>query len=151
MAAVERRRTGGDALDAGLAGSRDAHQRRRDHRVAAAGNVRADRADRHMAVTEPDARNRLDIEVDERGTLRAGERADLLGGELEVRERLDRNGVDTRGDGVLAQAQRLRRPAVEPQRVLAHGCVATRPDRGDDGRDRVGDRAHGSDRRTRPP
>ena len=50
-------------LDAGDLRDEHGHERRREHRVAPAGDVRADGVDRDVAVAEHDAGPHLDLEV----------------------------------------------------------------------------------------
>ena len=68
--ALERRRAGDDALDAGDLGGDHRHVGRGEQRIFAAGHVAADRVDRNVLVAEHDARQRLDLDV------RASTRAD---------------------------------------------------------------------------
>ena len=122
--AVERRRARRDALDARDLRRDDAHVRGRDHRVAAAGHVRADARDRDVPVAEANAGKRLDLEVDHRRPLRLGERPHLLLAERDVVEHLGRHAVEARGDLVGVEPEGLRLPAVEARRVAPHGGVA---------------------------
>ncbi len=57
-----RRRAGDNLLDAGDLGDEHRHERRREHRVAPAGDVRADGVDRDQPVTENHAIADLDLE-----------------------------------------------------------------------------------------
>ena len=130
--AVERRRAGRDALDAGDLRRDDAHVRGRDHRVAAAGHVRADARDGNVPVAEPDAGKRLDLEVGHRRPLRLRERPHLLLAERDVVQHLVGNALEARGDLVGSQPEALRLPAVEAGRVPPDGGVSVRRDGRDD-------------------
>ena len=131
-APVERRSARGDALDAGDLRRDDAHVSRGDHRVATAGDVRADARHGDVPVPEPDAGERLDLEVDHRRPLRRREHAHLLLAERDVVQHLRRDALEARRDLVGAQPEALRLPAVEAIRVPPHGVVAVGCDRRDD-------------------
>ena len=119
-APVERRRTRRDALHACDLRRDDAHVRRRDHRVAAAGHVRADARDGDVPVAEPHARQRLHLEV---GHVARWARANVrtcswpnamssstwAGTAIEARRRSRRRRA----------GRRPRLPAVETRRVVA--------------------------------
>ena len=106
-APVERRRAGRDPLDACDLRRDDAHVGGGDHRVAAAGHVGADVLDRDVPVAEPDARERLDLEVGHRRALRAGERPHLLLAERDVVENLGRDPLEARRDLVGVEPEGL--------------------------------------------
>ena len=70
---VDRGRRADDPLDAGRPRHDGCHQRRGDQRIATTRRIGPDRADRHVPVTEHDPRQRLDLDVLQRGALRLGE------------------------------------------------------------------------------
>ena len=131
-ASLERRRARGDAFDACDLRRDDAHVRRGDHRVAAAGDIGADARDGDVPVAEPDAGKRLDLEVGHRRALGAGERPHLLLAERHVVEHL----VGTRSRLAAISSSSSRKDCgSQPsslRRVAAHGCVSVRRDGGDD-------------------
>ena len=128
-APVERRRARRHPLDARDLRRDDAHVGGGDHRVAAAGHVRADARDRDVPVAEPDAGKRLDLEVDHRRALRPRERPHLLLAERDVVEHLGRDALEARRDLVGVEPEGLRLPAVEPRRVAPDGGVSRPPRR----------------------
>ena len=92
--AVERRGAGRDALNARDLRRDDAHVRRGDHRIPAAGHIRTDARDRNVPVAQPYTRKRLDLEVDHRRALRLCETPDLLLAERDVLEHLCRDPAE---------------------------------------------------------
>ena len=126
--AVQRRRAGGDALHPGHLRGQHAHVRRGDHRIAAAGHITADARDRDVAVAEPNARQRLHLDVAQRGALHLGEAADLCLSEFDVLDHLRGQAVDQRLDFRRRQAEVLRLPFVELRRQFAHRRIAARDD-----------------------
>ena len=102
----------------------DGHERGGEHRVAAARHVRADRADRHVAVAEPDAAQRLDLEVRERLELALREVAHARLREGDVAAEVLRKLGRGRRDLVGADQERVGRPPVEAKRPVAHGLLA---------------------------
>ena len=110
-APVERRRARRDPLDARDLRRDDAHVGGGDHRVAAAGHVRADALDRDVPVAEPDARERLDLEVRHRRALGPGERPHLLLAERDVVEHLGRDALEARRDLVGVEPEGLAAPS----------------------------------------
>ena len=129
---VEGWRAGRNALDAGDLRRDDAHVRGGDHRVAAAGHVRADARHGNVPVAEPDAGKRLHLEVGHRRPLCLRERAHLLLAERDVVEHLGGNALEARGDLVGVEPEALRLPAVEAGRVPPDGGVSVRRDGRDD-------------------
>ena len=129
---VQRRRAGRHAPDAGDLRRDDAHVRGGDHGVAAARHVRTDALDRDVAVTEPHAGERLDLEVEQRRALRLGEPAHLLLAELDVVDHLCGDAGDAGCDLVGVEPEVRRRPAVEPLRVLPDRRVTSIADGGED-------------------
>ena len=67
--AVSWRRAGDDTFDAGNLGHQHGHERRRQHRHPAGGNVSPHARDRNLALAEVHAGKRLDVEVDQRRAL----------------------------------------------------------------------------------
>ena len=126
--ALERRRAGDDAFDAGDLGGDDRHVRRGDHRVAPARHVAADRVDRDVAVAEHDAGQRLDLEVAHGLPLLLREVAHLRLRELDVLEVA--LGTCAIAFSISAGVSRksCRRPVVELLRQLADRGVAARLD-----------------------
>ena len=118
--ALVRRRAGGDVADPGDARGDDRHMRRGDHRIAPAGHVAADAADRDVAMAEHDAGQGLDLDIAHRFALDLGEIADLRLREADVVERLRRDLRDHRGDLGIGQAEARRRPFVEALAEFAH-------------------------------
>jgi hypothetical protein len=118
------RRTGDDAFHAGDARGDDAHVRRRDERVFAAGHVTADAVDRDVLVPEHHARQRFDFHVTQRIPLDLREVADLLLRELDVLDHLFGQRAHAVLDLALGHAETLRGPAVELGREIAHRVVA---------------------------
>ena len=99
----------------------DRHMRRGDHRIAPAGHIAADAADRDVAMAEHDAGQRLDLDIPHRFALDFGEVADLRLREVDVVDGLRRHFRDHRGDVRVGQAEARRRPFVEALAKLAHG------------------------------
>ena len=103
--AVQRRRAGDDAGNAGHFRGQHAHVRRGDHRVAPARHVAADAADRNVLVAQPHARQGFDFDVVQRGALGFGETADLGLSELDVLDHLGRKAGDQRHRSVRATGE----------------------------------------------
>ena len=133
--AAARRGERSDAADAGDARRDDAHVRRRDHRVAAARDVRADGADRDVAVPQPDSGERLDLDVRQARALRLGEASHLSLSEADVVQRLVVDGGQAALDGVVAQAEVAALPAIQARGELAQCAIAALAHGGDDLRD----------------
>ena len=131
-AALERRSARGDALDAGDLRRDDAHVGGRDHRVATARNVRADARHGDVSVAEPDAGERLDLEVDHRRPLRLREHAHLLLAERDVVQHLRRDALEACRD--LLGRQPEARAASQPSRRAEYRATASSPS-ACDGRD----------------
>ena len=83
-------------------------------------------------MAEPDAGERLDLEVEQRRPLRLREHAHLLLAERDVVDHLRRDALDACRDLLGAQPEAVGRPAVETVRVPPHGIVALGFDRRDD-------------------
>src|ERR1044071_7668773 len=111
--------------------------RRRDHRIAPAGHITSDIADRDVAMAENDAGQGLDLDIAHRFALDFGEVADLRLREADVVERLRRDFLHYRGDVAVGQAESRRRPVAKALAEVADGAVAARPDIGDDRLDRL--------------
>ncbi|MDO8210291.1 hypothetical protein Q7L65_07735 [Conexibacter sp. CPCC 206217] len=128
-----------DALDAGRLCDEDRHERRGEHRVAAARHVRADGADGDVRVAEHDARQRLGAQVGQGRPLRLGERAHLP---LRERDVLAQRGVQLRGRAlelVRAEHEALRVPPVQLARPAADRLDAALLDVGEHQLDAVAD------------
>ena len=128
---------GDDPLDARHLRHDHRHERGGEHRVAAAGHVRADGVDRHVPVPEPDAAQRFDVEVRQRRELALGEVAHALLREcdvlLEVVGKRRLGGFDLVGP----DQERVRLPLVEPARQVADGALAAALDVGEHRGDRA--------------
>ncbi len=118
-AALERRRAGDDAFDAGDLGGDDRHVRGGNHRITPAGHIAADRIHRDVAVAKHDAGQRLHFEIAHRFFLLLREIAHLRLGELDVLEVAFGHLRDGAFDVLRRQAEILRRPLVEFLRQLA--------------------------------
>jgi hypothetical protein len=86
---------------------------------------------------EDHARQRLHLEVGQRGALRSSETLDLRERVVDVGAQRRVDPVGHGGALVLADAERLGRPAVEPLGPVAHGCHAVALHREQDLRDGV--------------
>src|ERR1700677_2413119 len=126
--AVERRGTGDDPLDAGHFRRHDAHMRRRDHGIFAAGYVAADRVHRNVLVTQNDAGQGLDFEVLDALALLPSEIAHLRLREADVLDVSGRNFRHRRFNLTRRQAKGCGGPFVEFLRQLAKRRVAARLD-----------------------
>ena len=89
-----------------------------------------------MAMAEPDAGQRFDIEVGERGALSLRELAHLLLGEGDVLLELVGHGGRGGVELPVLDEEPLRRPAVEPERPVAEGILAAALDVVEDARHR---------------
>ena len=138
-AALARRRAGHHAPDPRDLRHHDRHERGRDHRVAAARHVGADRVHRHVAMAESHARKRLQLEVRERSALGFSEAAHLFLRERDVLLQLVGNGRGGRVDLGAADDKRVGRPTIQLQRPVAHRGLAPALDVGQHRRDRVAD------------
>ena len=74
--------------DPGDARRDDRHMRRGDHRIAPAGDIAADTADRDMAMAEHDAGQSLDLDITHQFALDLSEIADLRLREADIVELL---------------------------------------------------------------
>ena len=135
--ALERRRAGDDALDAGNPRRDDRHVRRGDHGIAPARHVAADRAHRDVLVAEHHARQGLDLEIAHGLLLLLREIAHLRLRELDVVEVALADLPDGALDLVRRQLEGRRRPVVEFLRQVAHRRVASLLDVGEDAFDRL--------------
>ena len=88
-------RAADDLFDAGDLRDEHRHEGGREHRIAPARHIRANRIDRNQLVAEQHAVAHLDLEFAHGPELRRGERADLVLGECDVL--LDRVGDLGRG------------------------------------------------------
>ena len=135
--AADRRGASSDPFDARHLCRHHGHVGGGDQRVATTGHVGTRRNDWEAALTQPDPRCRLDLEVAQRVTLVSGEHTDVLLHGPDVIEHLAGHRGDNVGDRVRAEPETVRTPAVERRGVLADGCVAARPDVVDHPGDRV--------------
>ena len=94
-----------------------------------------------MAVPEPYAGQRLDLDVAQRGPLGFREALELALGEADVGARGGRDLGHAAVDLALAQAEFVGGPAVGAPGVVAHRLVAPAPDGVDDVGDGLGDLA----------
>src|SRR5581483_6091435 len=125
------RGAGDDAGDAGDARGNDRHMCGRDHRVAPARHVAADRVHRDVAVAEHDAGQRLHLQVMHRLFLLLREIAHLRLRELDVVEVAFRHLRNRALDLLRAQAEIRRRPVIELLRQIFDGPVLARIDLGE--------------------
>ena len=132
--AVERRGAGRDARHAGHLGGDHGHVGGGEQRVFAARHVAADGVDRDVLVAEHDARQRLHLDVHQRGLLVLGEGAHLGLREADVVQVARRQLGHGVADFLIGEAEILPVPAVELGGHLAHRGV---PARGDVGQDRL--------------
>ena len=122
--ALERRGGRDHALHSGHPRRDHAHVRGGHQRILAAGHVAADAADRDVAVPEHHAGTRFDFHVVQRFKLNPCEVANLFLGEADVGDVLRVQAVLAVVDLLTAQAERIRRPAVELLRIPANRLVA---------------------------
>ena len=125
---LEWRRAGRDALHPRHLGRDHRHVGGRQQRILAARHVAADRVDRDVLVAEYHPRQGLDLDVLQRVALDLREVADLLLREQDVLAVLPGEFRQTGFDLVLAQTEVVTLPAVELDRHLAHGRIATSRD-----------------------
>ncbi len=121
------RRAGDDPRDARHLGGDDRHMRRGDHRIFAARHVAADRIHRDILMAEHHTRQRLDLDILERGALVLGEVAHLLLREADVVEIAARKLRQAVLDLGVGQPIVLAIPIVELHRQFAHGLDRRAP------------------------
>jgi hypothetical protein len=122
--ALERRRAGHDALDAGDLRRDHTHVRRGDQWILAARHVAADAIHRNILVAENHAGQCLHLDIAQRVALDLGEIANLSLGEADVieiaRGHLPHAGLHL----IVAETEFTRIPLIEFARILAHGVIA---------------------------
>jgi hypothetical protein len=126
--ALDQRGAGGHPLDPGDLGGDDGHVGAREQRVLATGNVDARGLDRHVLLTEEDARQGLDLEVAQGFELALRHDPDLLLDEHDVVDHLLGHTSHDLDQLLLGEQERLRGVVVELRRVLANGFVAADSD-----------------------
>ena len=122
--ALKRRRGGDHALHSRHPGRDHAHVRGGHQRILAAGHVAADATDGNVAVPQHHAGAGFDFHIVQRCKLDPCKVADLLLGEADVGDVPRVQAAVAVVDLLAAQAECVRRPAVELLRVSAHGLVA---------------------------
>ena len=130
--AVIGRRAGLDMGHARHLGGDDRHMGRGQQRIFAARHIAAHGIHRDVLVAEDDARQGLDLEIEQAGLLLLREIAHLGLGEADVVDVLGRELGEAALDLRIGQAEILAAPIVEFLGELPHGRIAARSDVGQD-------------------